>query len=147
MQQLNGQVKVTRAMLAVAAGSADENGSIIDMQNYEGVLFIAQAGTITASSVSGLKAQQGAIANMSDAADLLGSLVSFADSDDDDCVVLDIYRPTERYVRPVFERATANCVIDGVIAIQYGAKKMPVTHDAATVIGSETHASPAEGTA
>jgi len=123
MQQLNGQVKVTRAMLAVAAGSADENGSIIDMQ------------------------QQGAIANMSDAADLLGSLVSFADSDDDDCVVLDIYRPTERYVRPVFERATANCVIDGVIAIQYGAKKMPVTHDAATVIGSETHASPAEGTA
>jgi hypothetical protein len=57
-----------------------------------------------------------------------------------------VFRPAERYVRAVVTRGTADAVIDGVIAIQYGARVLPATQDA-TVAGIETHVSPAEGTA
>ena len=43
-------------------------------------------------------------------------------------------------------RGTADAVIDGVIAIQYGARVLPAAQDA-TVAGIETHVSPAEDTA
>jgi hypothetical protein len=45
------------------------------------------------------------------------------------------------------DRGTANAVIDGIIAIQYNANVEPVTHDSTTVVGSEFHHAPAEGTA
>jgi hypothetical protein len=41
---------------------------------------------------------------------------------------------------------TADATIDGVIAIQYGARVLPTSQDS-TVAGIETHVSPAEGTA
>lgn len=147
MQHLNGRIKVTRTILATAAGSTPVNGSILDMEGFDGVLFIASVGTLTATAVTGLKAQQDDASGMGGASDLLDTLVSFADDDDGDSVVLDVYRPQKRYVRCVLVRGTANAVIDDVVAIQYGPMKMPVVHDSSTVIGSETHASPAEGTA
>ena len=58
--------------------------------------------------------------NLSDGADLAGSAVSIADSDDNKLLVLDIHRPAERYVRAVVTRGTADATIDGVIAILYG---------------------------
>lgn len=148
MLNLNPNIKITRVSNAVAAGSTDSNGSSVDMQGFEGVLFVALFGTLTASAVTGLKAQQSSDDGSSDAfADLAGTAQSIADSKDDDCLVLDVCRPRERYVRPVVTRATANAVIDGVLAIQYGPRAKPTTHDAASIAGSELHVSPAEGTA
>lgn len=144
--QLLKAVKLSRSMNAVAAGISVQNGAVVDMQNYEGVIFIAAFGTLTATAVTGLKAQQGADSGLSDAADLVGTLVSIPDTDDNELLALCIHKPRERYVRAVVNRATANAVIDGVIAIQYGARTEPTTQDA-TVSGSEAHVSPAEGTA
>ena len=144
---LNGMVKVTRVMNAIAAGTSDQNGTTLDMQNFEGVMFVAAFGALTATQVTALKAQQGAASDLSDAADLAGTLVGpLADGDGNKCLILDVWRPEERYVRCVVDRGTANAVIDGVIAIQYGAKKLPVAH-ASSVAFAETHASPSEGTA
>ncbi len=142
-------IKVTRVMNAVAAGTGDtQTGTGVNMQGFEGVIFIAEFGTLTAGAVTALKAQQSSDNGSSDAyADLSGTAQSIVDTAGNDCLVLDIYRPAERYVRPAITRATANAVIDSVIAIQYGARKMPTTNDAATVAGTETHVSPAEGTA
>jgi hypothetical protein len=140
--------KVTRVMNAVAAGTSDQTSSIIDMQGYEGVMFLASFGTLTATQVTSMRAQQGAAAAMGDAADLEGSTVGpLADDDDNQCLVLDVYRPRERYVRVVIDRATANAVIDGVVAIQYGPREKPTVQDATTIAFSELHVSPAEGTA
>jgi hypothetical protein len=96
--------------------------------------------------VTGLKAQQGLQANLLDAADLAGAALAIADTADNKLLVLDVFRPAERYVRAVVTRGTADAVIDGVIAIQYGARVLPASQDA-TVAGIETHVSPAEGTA
>jgi hypothetical protein len=45
-------------------------------------------------------------------------------------LLLDVYRPAKRYVRPVVVRGTADAAIDGVIAILYGPEKEPPTADA-----------------
>lgn len=148
MQNLLKGIKVTRVMNAVAAGTTSQNGSTLDMSGWDGVLFVAQLGTLTATQVTGLKAQQGNASNMSDAADLINTAVGpLADGDSNKCLALDIYRPLERYVRCVVTRGTANAVIDGVIAIQYRGRKAPVTQDTTTIAANESHVSPIEGTA
>ena len=146
MTNLARNVRIARALNAVAAGQTDQNGAIIDMANYEGVVFIAVLGTLASGAVTGLKVQMGNESNLSDAADLVGTAVSMADSDDNKLLVLDIHRPAERYVRAVVTRGTADATIDGVIAIQYGARLLPASQDS-TVAGIETHVSSAEGTA
>jgi hypothetical protein len=145
--QLGKNCKITRVMNAVAAGTTDQNSSVVDMQNWEGVLFIAFFGTLTATQVTLLKAQQGEQADGSDMADLAGTATpALADADSNKCLALDIKNPRERYVRAVIDRGTANAVIDGMVAIQYGPRKAPTSHDS-SVKTFEGHVSPAEGTA
>lgn len=140
-------IKVTRVLNAVAAGTTDQNSAAVDMSGFDGVVFIGAVGTLTATAVTGLKAQQDTDSGMGTAADLEGSLASIPDSGSNGVAIVDIYRPKERYVRAVFDRGTANAVLDGIIAIQYKGKKAPTTQDATTVIAAKYLNSPAEGTA
>ena len=144
---LSKNSKMTRASNAVAAGTSDVNGAVIDMQNFEGCLFAVAFGTITATAVTSIKAQQGDASNLSDATDLAGTAVTVADDDDNQVFYLDIYRPTKRYIRVVVDRGTANAVIDDVLAVQYGPRNLPTIHNTTTIGGGEVHAGPAEGTA
>ena len=140
-------IKVKRVMNAVAAGTTDQNSTEVDMQGWDGVLFIATFGALTATQVTQIKAQQDVVTGMAGAADLAGTLVGpLADGDGNKCLALDIYRPQERFVRCVVDRGTANAVIDGVLAIQYKGRLTPTIQDA-TVAFAEKWSSPAEGTA
>ena len=142
-------IKVTQAITptAGAAGATAINGAIIDMQGYDELLVIVTFGAITANGVQSVKLQQGAAANMSDAADLLASGSTVADSDDEKLVVKRLYRPTERYVRVVVPRATQNSVVAAAEYIQFAARKVPVPSQGSTVLAFTNHVSPAEGTA
>jgi cytochrome c-type biogenesis protein CcmH/NrfF len=139
-------VKTTRVMNAVAAGTTLQTGTTLDMQGFEGVMFTALFGTLTASAVTGIKVQQGSASDMSDAADLLGSALAIPEADNNKMLITEIYKPTKRYVRCLVTRGTANAVIDGVIAQQFGARVEPPVNGT-TVSGSEYSISPAEGTA
>lgn len=139
-------IKIVRVSAAVAAGSADSNGTAVDMQGYDGVVFVASIGAIVTGAVASLKAQQGAQAGGGDAADLAGTSVVIADDQDGKCAILDIYRPTDRYVRPVVMRATQNVTIDSVVAILYNGRKAPVALDTTAIATSKAVASPALGT-
>lgn len=147
-QVLLDRVSISRVMNAVAAGTTVQTSSAIDMQGYEGVLLIAALGTLTDTQVTALKAQQSDDDGSSDAyGDLEGTLVGpMANDDDNQLLVLDVYRPAKRYLKAVVNRATANAVIDGVIAIRYGARELP-TDQPASVAFSEAHVTPDEGTA
>ena len=114
---LSNAVKINLGGATTAAGTTTVTGSTIDMQGYEGVLFIAKFGT--AATDNTLKAAQGAASDMSDAADLLGTSVGVGASDE--LVWLDIYRPRERYVRALALRGTST-TLDSLWAIQYGAR-------------------------
>jgi hypothetical protein len=144
---LSKSAKVTRALNSVAAGTTNQNGSVIDMAGFEGVQFIALFGALTATQITSLKVQQGDLADGSDMADLEDSLhTALADADGNKCLVTDVFRPQKRYVRPVVTRGTANAVIDGVVALQYSARTEPVVKDA-TVKSIKTTISPEEGVA
>jgi hypothetical protein len=144
---LSPNVKVTRVITAQAAGTSTINGTVLDMQGFDGVVFVASFGALTATQVTSLKAQDGATANLSDAADLAGSLTGpLADADGNRSLVLEICKPAKRYIRPVINRATANAVIDSVVAIQYASSKSPTTNDT-TVAAAKLRVSPANGTA
>lgn len=58
-----------------------------------------------------------------------------ATDSDSKVLMVDVYKPTLRYVFASLARADQNAVIGGVIAIQYGAKSKPTTQ-AASVIAS-----------
>lgn len=140
--------KVIRVLDAVAAGQTTQTSSAIDTAGYDGVKIYSLFGAITAGAVTSVKVQQSSDDAVADAyADLAGSSISVADDDDNQVVVHDIYRPRERYLKAVISRATQNAVIDGIVAVLYCAAKAPTTDDATTVVGRETHSSPAEGTA
>jgi hypothetical protein len=116
-----------RVVNATAAGATNINGTHVDMSqfDFDGILFVMGVGALTAGQQTGLKAQNGALANDSDQADIpSASTPLLADTDGNKIVLLDVFRPQLRYVRPVVLRATANAVIDFVIAIGYGGAKL-----------------------
>jgi hypothetical protein len=117
------------------------------MSGFEGVQFIALFGALNSNQVTSVKVEQGNLPDGSDMADLAGSLhTALADADGNKCLVTDVFRPQERYVRAVVTRGTANAAIDGVIALQYGARVKPVMNDA-TVKATKLLVSPDEGVA
>jgi len=146
---LSKDVKITRHNNAAAAAASDITPSSgIDMSGFEGCLFIVPFGAITASGVQSIEVHQSSDDGSSDSyTAILGSNVAVADDDDNQCFYVDVFKPRERYLKCIVNRATQNSVVDGIIALQYGASKKPVTHDSTTVGGGELHVSAAEGTA
>lgn len=133
-QNLNPNVKTSRQLNSTAAGTSVVNGVHVDMQDFDGVVFICALGALTATQVTALKAQEGSQSNDSDQADIAGAVTpAAADADSNKVLILDVYRPLQRYVRPVVLRGTANAAIDGVIAIRYRGNRQPIQVQDATV--------------
>lgn len=142
---LLNDVAIDRVLVDTVAGVAATAGDILDMAGYEGVIFIAKLGDVTDTSVVTLTAQQSTANAAGGMATLAGSatFTAGAANADNNLLVLDVYRPTERYVRPVLTSTVANAVKNGVIAIRYGARKVPATQGA-TVLAAATLIEPAE---
>ena len=148
MYNLSKQAKLTRVSNAVVAGTSDVESSSVDMTGFDSVAFIVAMGAITSGAATSANVEQSSDDGSSDSfTELLGTGITIADDDDNQLVLLDVCQPRERYVRCVVERATQNAVVDGIFALQYNSNVEPVTHDSTTVVGSEWHQSPAEGTA
>ena len=139
------RIKVDGTNYQAAAGATDLTSEAVDMQGFESCECIVLVGAITSGAVTSLRASQCDTSGGS-YADLLGSDVAIADTDDNKAARLEIVSPRERFLKFVTKRATQNAVVEGMIVTQRGARKLPVA-DASTVVGSEIHVSPAEGTA
>lgn len=140
---LSKNTKVTQVLGYFTAAQTTRDSSILDMDGYEGVVFIALFGTLlengtiklsadqnTANSASGMAELAGSSAYTVLAADVLGS-----------ALVLDVYRPEERYVRASIDIGVSNALICGIVAIQYCAGVAPPTTGA---LQATTLISPAE---
>ena len=148
MKQLPNEVKTVLCKTAVAAGATDiTDATVIDMANYEGVRFIFAFGAITSGAATSVGAAALDTSSPTPGTDdLEGSKITVADTADDTIFILDINRPSQRYVRPFVKRATQNAVVNSIIAELYGPRVKPVTKDT-TVTSQELHVSPANGTA
>ena len=147
MTQQTNVTKVIRVKNAVAAGTSNQTTTAVDTAGYQGCRFIAAFGTITATAVTSVKVTQADDAGISvNAEDLAGSGISLTPSTDDNKVVIvDVYRPSRRYLQLSILRGTANAVIDGVVAELYEGRLYPIAKDA-TIKGQVLLASPAAGT-
>lgn len=128
---------------AGAAGASAINGATVDMLGYAGVLITVTFGAIVTGAVTSVKVQQDNDPAMGTAADLLGSGQTVLDSADDTLVMIDIAKPTKRYIRLVVSRATQNATVGAANYLLYGGRTRPATQTAAI----ERFVSPAEGTA
>src|SRR6266545_4233182 len=108
---------------ATAAGTTTVNSPIIDMKGFDSVLFIGTFGTPAANNT--VKGQQGAVSTMSDAADLAGTSVAVAASDE--TVWLELVKPIERYVRAAFLRGTST-TLGEIYCVQFNAAAEPVSN-------------------
>lgn len=139
MKNLLKGVKITVVEATAAAGTTDLTSDILDMSGYEGVMWIALTGDVTTGSVLTLTAKGNSANSVSSptpitqkASDAFTADTTSADSK---AIVVDVFRPTLRYQFAVLSRATANAVVGGIIAIQYGSRNKPTAQDA-TVIAS-----------
>lgn len=137
---LSSNVKITKVSDHSTAATSAVDSSSVDMLGYEGVIFITSFGTANAANT--INAAQSS--NDSDFTDLEGTSVSSGTSDED--VWIDVYRPSDRYVRCEAARG-ASSTLESIWAIQYGARKAPVDNTTTGTITGEVHASPDEGTA
>jgi hypothetical protein len=129
MKTLTDQALISSAITPAAgvAGTADIEGTIIDMKGYDSVLMIAYFGAITGGAVTTIKARQGADSGLSDAADIEGSSQTVADDDDNEIFFIDLKEVQKRYVQLYVDRGTANAVVGGAVYLRYNARRPPVT--------------------
>ena len=149
MNLLSDDIVITQPVTSAegVAAATDLAGTQVDMTGFDGVLFVCVMGVITATAVTSIKAQQGAVTGMGDAADLEDSELAIADDDDGQIFAIDLWRPLEQFVRPYIDRLTQNAVVAVCLAIQYKAKDRATAMaivDALTLVQLN---GPAEGTA
>jgi hypothetical protein len=136
---LSKAIKVTVVEAAAAAAQTELVTDVLDMSGYEGVLFIALTGDVSDTSVLTLTVKGNSANSVSSptpvtqkATDAFTAGASTADSK---VLMVDVYKPTLRYLFGSLTRTTANAIVGGIIAIQYGATNKPTSQDA-TVIAS-----------
>ena len=130
-----------------AAGTTKRTSSIIDMANYDGVLFIVGLGTIIeAGTLDGFVEQHtlNQTSGMARLATTSAYTVTAADAaKTQSCILIDVYRPQERYLQCNITPASQNAVVLGITAIRYRGRVKPETQDT-TVLASTSLGSPAE---
>lgn len=130
-------IKITRVANAAAAAQTEVLSSVLDMQGFDGVMFVALLGDITATSVLTLTVK-GNSANSTSVPPPVtqaatAAFTAAASDADNKVLVVDIYDPALRYVFASLTRTVANAVVDGIVAIQYMAEQKPTTHDASVL--------------
>ena len=142
----NIEIREVEAPVA-AASNTDNNSDIIDMAGYEGIIFVAPIEDSVATGVATLTVEQNTANSDSGMAAIAGASATKTCAVNDDIngtlLIVEVYRPRERYVQAVCTSATANIAFGTVTAILYGNRKVPATEHA-TVSDSATVSSAAE---
>lgn len=143
-------VTMHRGSTAVASTDID-SGVMLDMSGYEGALFITGIVETTAGGTTGsamLVPRHSSISTTSGLTDLgstgqAGVTATLSTADWGKQLVVDVYRPTKRYLSVSLNKAGAASWDNGpIIAIQYGGKAQPVTQSSSYVLSSKQLISP-----
>ena len=136
---LSKRVKFSLVKAAQSSAGTAVDSDSVDMQGYEGVIFL---GTMTTANASNF-ANAATSSDDSSFNDLLDTKIT--PGTNGDSWLLDIYRPLERYLRCEVDRGGTNTATGEIFAMQYGGIKHPQSPTA--TIDAELHVTPAEGTA
>ena len=136
---LSTDIKVTVVAASAVAAQTEVLSSVLDMQGYDGVMFIALTGDVTTACVLTLTAKGNSASSTSSPTPVTQKATTAFTADgtsaDDKALIVDVYQPRHRYMFASLTRTAANAVVGGIIAIQYAAGNRP-TSQAASVIAS-----------
>lgn len=136
---LSKDIKITVVEAAAAAAQTELVTDVLDMQGYDGVMFIALTGDVTTASVLTLTVKGNSANSVSSPTPVTQKATAAFTADgtsaDSKVLMVDVYEPALRYVFASLTRTAADAVIGGIIAIQYCADQRPTTQHA-TVIAS-----------
>jgi hypothetical protein len=122
------------------AGTSTLTSDVVDLQGWDGCLFIALTGDATSGTVLTLAALGNTANSTSGAVAITGASASYTSTSatdaDNKMLLVDVVRPLKRYAHVTLTRATQNCVCNGIIAIKYRGAKAPITQSASHVIAS-----------
>ncbi len=124
---LTEYTKITKVKDHTTAGTGDVTSDSVDMQEdggYDGVVFVTSYGTANANNI--LKASQSADDSTFTEYGSTAQVISGASDED---VILEIARPTKRYLKAVAERGTSS-TLESIWAIRYGSRTRPVASHA-----------------
>ena len=125
------QNQISQRLGYFAAGTTKKTTTILDMAGYDGVVFIVGLGTLIEAGTLDAFVEQNTINSTSGMARLATTTVHTVTAADalktESCIVVDVFRPQERYVQCNITPAVQNAVILGVVAIQYNGRVKPET--------------------
>ncbi len=126
---VSSKTKYQRVSNAVSAGTTDVDSTAVDLTAAESVTFLVLLGALTSTNVTTAKLQESD--DNSTFTDVTGGTASdTVDDDDNQILVLEYLRAKKRYVRVKLTRATANAVVDGIVAEIHGLRNSPPTNGA-----------------
>lgn len=143
------KLNVKQVLGYFAAGTTKRTSTIVDMANYDGVLFIASFSTLLNTGTLDVYVEQNVINSVTGMARLASTTVFTVTTVEaaltESCILVNVYRPQEQFLQCNVTPAVANAVITGVVAIKYGARTQPVPQVTGSVLKATTLTSPAEG--
>lgn len=137
MDALSKGIKVTVVEAAAAAAQTELVTDVLDMSGYEGVIFMALTGDVTATSVLTLTVKGNSANSVTTPTPITqkatDAFTAGAATADSKVIMVDVFRPTLRYMFASLTRTTADAIVGGIVAIQYGAHNKPTTNDASVI--------------
>lgn len=114
-----------------AANNTDADGDIVDMAGFDGVLFVTPIVDSVATGVATLTAE-GDDVNAADGMKALnGAQAQAVCAENDDLngkfLIVEVYKPVQRYLRANITSETANIAFGATMAIKYNGHKQPVS--------------------
>lgn len=99
--------------------SAGVNGTVIDMDGWDGCMYVFNLGAMTSGATFDARVMSSANANFSGNANVTSAaLVQVTTATPNNVFVIDIFRPSQRYLKTVTTPATANTQFAS-LAIRY----------------------------
>lgn len=123
-----------------AADNTDSNSTRLDMSGWDGVVFAVTVTDSVATGVATLTVEQNSADSDSGMAAISGASAAATCAVNDDLngklLVVDVFRPTARYIQGVRTSATANIAFGEILAIRYRGRKAPTSQSSSTVAAS-----------
>ncbi len=126
---LSKNVKIDQVLGYYAAGVAKVTSDILDMEGYEGVVFIAGLGTIVEAGTIDVYPEENSVDSTVGMAKLAGTatytVTAAAAALVKSCIIIDVYKPLKQYIQCNIDPAGQNAVVLGIVAIRYKGKMGP----------------------
>lgn len=113
--------------------SANVNGLTIDTQGWDGIEYKFNLGTMAAGATFDARVVSSANANMAGNTNITNAAVTqLTNASNANMVIIDVWRPTNRYVRSATMPATANSTFGCVATLYRRTGTVPVTQNTNT---------------